>query len=197
MSRDKKLKFNEVIKKISIASIAILLIFVMVEPVINSKILILKDNIFEQRDLSDQPIFDGLIDEVYLTDGEHIYFGNANYENFSGDLYVIDDVSIDPDYVWLVWLINPAFVDNTYGNGTVPQYVNTNGNPCGHNFNDLYESDRQEIKLYNSNSNLVFYASMDLIHSVGSAPSGYGIPAWNNGDSAVYYGDSSKVGGWV
>jgi len=194
MSRDKKLKFNEVIKKISIASIAILLIFVMVEPVINSKILILKDNIFEQRDLSDQPIFDGLIDEVYLTDGEHIYFGNANYENFSGDLYVIDDVSIDPDYVWLVWLINPAFVDNTYGNGTVPQYVNTNGNPCGHNFNDLYESDRQEIKLYNSNSNLVFYASMDLIHSVGSAPSGYGIPAWNNGDSAVYYGDSSKVG---
>ena len=204
MLKGKKLKYKNFIKKAGITGIAIILIVGALIPSVNSQIGKKSNMIIEKPRLIEKEsykrgythnllVLNGILDNVYLTNGEHFYYGNVNYENFSGDLYVIDDVSIDPNYVWIAWIINPMFVDNTYGNGTVPQYVNKNGHPCGHNFGDLKGSDRQEIKLYDTNSNLVFYAKMDLIHSVSSAPSGYGVPPWGDGDSKVYYGDSSKV----
>jgi hypothetical protein len=204
MFTEKKLKYNNFIKKIGITGISIILVIGIMIPAVNSQIgkqsniIIEKPQLIEKEfsnrfSTPNQLNLDGILDNLYLTNGEHFHYGNVNYENYSGDLYVIDDISIDPTNIWIAWIINPLFVDNTYGNGTVPQYVNPSGGHCGHNFNDLKESDRQEIKLYNSNSNLVFYAEMDLINESISAPSGYGIPPWGDGESYVYYGDSSKV----
>jgi|GEM_PF-5355931 len=139
------------------------------------------------------PTLDGRLDDTYHTHGTRIYYGNITYPNAHANLYVIDNTTIDPDSVWIAWILNPYFVDNTYGNGTVPQYRNQNGLPCGHSLNDLNESDKQDIKLYNS-SGLVFHASLDLLQNVGNTTvSGYGIPTWGNGESMVYYGTPSFI----
>jgi len=139
------------------------------------------------------PVLDGLLDDVYITHGKKIHYGNLQYENASGDLYIIDNVTIDPDYVWLAWVINPGFVDNTYGSGIVGQYRNPRLKPCGHSFKDLVGSDMQEIRLYDCNHNLVFDAKMDTVERVASSPSGYGTPPWGDGESKIIYGDGSKV----
>ncbi len=190
-------------KKTATVGLMVLLLSVAFSPSINSQVeikvsqfhenKIMEQDLLVQRNIIIPPVFDGRLEDVYFTHGKRIYYGNVMFQNASANLYVIDNTTIDATYVWIAWVLNPYFIDNTYGNGTVPQYKNINGNPCGHNFNDLNNSDRQAIKLYN-NSGLVFHAFMDLIHYVGNTTnSGYGIPIWGDGESMVYYGNSDLV----
>jgi len=191
------------IKKTATLGLLVMLLSVAFIPSINSQVetkvtQFVRNKIMEhdnlvQRDAISPPVFDGRLEDVYFTHGKRIFYGNSTYQNVSANLYVIDNSTIDATNVWIAWVLNPYLVDNTYGNGTVPQYKNQNGIPCGHVFDDLNESDKQDIKLYN-NSGLVFYASMDLLHNVGNATnSGFGIPLWGDGESMVYYGNSSLV----
>ena len=204
MHRNRKLKNNNSIKKAGILFITIVLFIGIITPSVSSHIgLFLNKNLNNTFSLIDKlkepinnvnpPVFDGQFEDVYLSHGKQIYYGNLNYENASGNLYVIDNTSIDSEYIWIAWILNPFYLDNTYGNGTVPQYKNPNGHPTSHTFEDLNESDMQEIKLYDNNNNLVFHARMDIIHTLQSAPSGYGVPPWGSGESQVFYGDSSYV----
>lgn len=187
-------------KKIVVFGIILGMIVSALVPSIQSQLGISEGQISEkqhndygERGTLTQPVLNGRLEDVYLSHGKRIYYGNPTYQNASEDLYVIDNTTIDATYVWIAIVLNPHFVDNTYGNGTVPQYRNVNGNPCGHNFQDLNTSDRQEIKLYASTHTLVFYASLDVIHRVLTAPSGFGIPAWGNGESQVYVGNPNLV----
>jgi hypothetical protein len=161
-------------------------VLVSLGPSINSQQKLIKTNKYQT--IFSQPDLNGLLDIEYLTYGVHIHYGNIDEENVSGELYIIDNISIDPNNIWLGWIINPNYVDNTYGNGTIGNY------PAGkHTFNHLKTSDHQEIRLFDSDSNLVFYAKMDLIHKDDNEPSGYGTPEWGEGDSEVIFGDSSLV----
>jgi hypothetical protein len=204
MHRNRRLKNNITLKKAGVVVITLVLFFGILMPSASSQF-----GLFLNKDLKNSfsiinefnvltndvnpLVLDGKIEDLYLTHGKHIYYGNLNYENASGNLYVVDNTSIDSEYVWIAWVLNPFYVDNTYGNGTVPQYRNVNGHPITHSFEDLNESDMQEIKLYNTNNNLAFYASMDVIDTVANTPSGYGVPPWGSGESQVFYGDSSLV----
>ena len=144
---------------------------------------------------SGAPVLDGLLDDVYNT-GYIAYYANATYCDAGGYLYIVDNTSIDPDYVWVAWVISKSYVDNTYGDGMVGTYRNhpPPAPPCGgHAFGDLLESDGQEFKFYNCTNEVVFNAFFDLIAVNGSTPSGYGIPAWGGGETVLYTGDGSLV----
>jgi len=136
---------------------------------------------------------DGNIDDLYLSDGTRIYYQNGTYPTSNLNLYVIDNTSIDPNYVWITIVINPYFVDNTYGNGTVPQYKKSDGSNTTHTFSNLVGSDMIQIKLYNTNNALAFDAELDPIHKTYDTVSDYGIPSWGAGESHVYYGNSAYV----
>lgn len=114
----------------------------------------------------DPPVLDGLIDTIFYT-GSVAYYANSTYPEASGYVYIIDGTNIDPDYAWVVGVINSSYVDNTYGTGKVGTYRNPTGKPCGHNFGDLLESDGQEFKFYNCTNELVFHAFFDLIDGPG------------------------------
>jgi hypothetical protein len=204
MYRNRRLKNNNSIKKAGVLVITVVLVFGLIIPSAGSHFglflnknlentVSIKNKLYAPINNVNPPVFDGQFEDVYLSQGKRIYYRNLTYENASGDLYVVDNTSIDSEYVWIAWVLNPYYVDNTYGNGTVPQYKNINGHPIGHSFGDLYESDMQEIKLYDTNDNLAFYASMDLIHTVVNTPSGFGVPSWGSGESQVFYGDSNLV----
>lgn len=100
---------------------------------------------------------DGKIDNDYYWYGEAAYHANADYSQADGFLFVIDNTSIDPDYIWAVWILNASYVDNTYGDNAI-------GYPGGHNLDqDLLESDGQRIAFYDNCSNLIFHAFFDLL----------------------------------
>ena len=122
------------------------------------------------------PVLDGAIDSVYLS--------NALGRDFVGydkgadaTLYVLDDVSIDPDYVWVLWVLSLSSTDNSYGpteGGTTGEHDSW---PKHHNFNDLLESDKQHLAFSNRSGEKVLDIQMDLIDGGNySTPSGYGIP---------------------
>ena len=138
------------------------------------------------------PVLDGLLDDVYNT-GYIAFYANATYHDAGGYLYIVDNTSIDPDYVWVAWVISKSYVDNTYGTGTVGIYLNPVKNECGHDFGDLLDSDGQQFKFYNCTNELVFNAFFDLIYPNGSTPSEYGIPAWGDEENVLYTGDGSLV----
>ena len=100
----------------------------------------------------DPPVLDGLIDSQYYHYGEAAYHANADYPQADGFLFVIDDTSIDANYIWAVWVLNASYVDNTYGDYAI-------GYLGGHNLDpDLLESDGQRIAFYDNCSNLIFHA---------------------------------------
>ena len=140
------------------------------------------------------PVLDGLVDNVYLTEGEHFSWANAtDPENTTSHLYVLDNSSLD--YVWIVWIINKGFVDNTWGNGTVGIYRSKPGGsqPGTHTFDDnLIESDGQRIQFYNCTNVLVFDAFFDLAHN---RTWNFVIPDWgeSGSEAVVYTGDESLV----
>lgn len=148
---------------------------------------------------------DGKIDNEYYSGAATYYFVNLTWPEIAdGWLYVIDNTSIDPDYVWVAWAVNKNYVDNTYGNGTVGFYRNSLNadKPGTHSFDDnLLESDGQQIQFYNCTGVCVFDAFFDLVDGPNGSGtsyntnSTYGIPAWNQdgSDSVLTTGDGSLV----
>ena len=105
----------------------------------------------------DPPVLDGLIDSQYYHYGEAAYHANVDYPAADGFLFAIDNTSIDPNYIWAVWILNASYVDNTYGDYAI-------GWTSGHSLDDnLLESDGQRIRFYDNCSNLIFYAFFDLL----------------------------------
>ncbi len=146
------------------------------------------------------PVLDGLVDDVYLDECVGYIYNNVSYPNCTGYLWFIDNTSIDPTYIWLVWKIHPGFVDNTYGANIIGQYRNPGGGTTGHIFDDLLESDRQQIKVYSTTGSLILDALMGYLDGPPyggpyGTPSGYDV-SWDEGDSTKTYingGDWSKA----
>ncbi|MFQ5814247.1 MAG: hypothetical protein ACE5I2_13810, partial [Anaerolineae bacterium] len=106
------------------------------------------------------PTVDGVVDDVYYTDGQVIYFANATYTTMINTLYVLDD---DSQHVYFAYVVSPDFVDNTYGTNTVGQYRNPKGKPSGHGFKDLKSSDMQSFVITDTCGNKVLDFGIDLI----------------------------------
>jgi hypothetical protein len=114
------------------------------------------------------PNLDGLVDNVYISHGYSIDY-DGFYPQAKATLYVLDDASIDANYVWLAWLIVKDFNDNSYG---ANKHSSWGG--IGHGFDDLTESDMQRLDLENTCGELVLDVGLDLLDGPGYAtPSGY------------------------
>ncbi len=119
------------------------------------------------------PTLDGYLDTVYLSHGS-VYDWGGYYQNADAKLYVISDTSIDPNYIWMAWVINRGFNDNSYGTNRHSSW------PSGHEFDDLLESDMQQLRIENSCNEVVVDASMDYIdgppyHAAYPTDSCYGV----------------------
>ena len=117
------------------------------------------------------PVLDGLLDDAYVSHGYSIDY-EGFYPQATATLYVLDDTSVDANYIWLGWVVSRDFNDNSYGANRHSSW------PKGHDFDDLLESDLQRLDLENSCGETVLDATMDLLdgppyHSAYSTASGY------------------------
>lgn len=152
-------------------------------------------------DAQGSPVLDGLLDGVYLSHGYTIDY-EGFYPQATATLYVLDNTSVDANYIWLGWVVSRDFNDNSYG-------ANRHGSwPKGHDFDDLLESDLQRLDLENSCGETVLDATMDLLdgppyHAAYSTASGYDVNMdstesiknyINSGDWSVFAYDTSLAG---
>lgn len=113
------------------------------------------------------PTLDGWLDPVYKSHGRS-YSYSGFYLNANATLYIIDDSSIDPTYVYIAWVIDRGFNDASYGDNRHSTW------PQGHTFFDLYESDKQRLDLENDCGEIVLDVTMDLLDGPGyTTPSGF------------------------
>jgi len=114
------------------------------------------------------PTLDGWLDDVYKSHGRS-YSYSGFYLNANAILFIIDDTSIDPTYVYIAWVIDRGFNDASYGTNKHSSWGTT-----GHSFFDLYESDKQRLDLENDCGEVVLDVTMDLLHGPGEpTPSGF------------------------
>lgn len=85
-------------------------------------------------------------------------------------------------------IFNPAFVDNTYGTGSIGWKPNR-----GHTFKDLYASDHVELAVTNNNGETVWKGKLDFLSVTSSLPSGYASLGPFGGDGQISIGDGSSV----
>ena len=123
--------------------------------------------VFSGSKLSAAPVLDGVLDAEYFSHGR-----SYDYESFvpegTARLYVIDDVSIDPNNIWLVWQVSTTYNDVSYG---ANKHSTWGG--IGHGFGDLLESDKQRIQIFNRCGEIVTDATMDILDSGAPTVSGY------------------------
>lgn len=131
---------------------------------------------------------DGKIDSEYYWYGEAAYHANADYPQADGFLFVIDNNSIDANYIWAVWILNASFNDNSYGANRVG-WIET-----GHVWDDLSESDKQRITFKdNCIGATVFDADFDVASPGFSTNSTYDVAPWGSFEALVYSGNGNLV----
>lgn len=114
------------------------------------------------------PTLDGWLDNVYKSHGRSFSYSGF-YLNANATLYIIDDTTIDPTYIYIAWVIDKGFNDASYGANIHSSWL-----PGGHDFFDLYESDKQRLDLENDCGEVVLDITMDLLDGPGYAtPSGF------------------------
>lgn len=117
-----------------------------------------------------EPILDGVVDPEYL-----IYGVTLDYQSYlpqgTAKLYVLDNTSVDSNYVWLAWVVGKTYNDISYGEN---KHYTWDG---GHTFYDLWESDMQRIWIFNQCGEVVVDAGMDIIDGPGytNTISGYDV----------------------
>ncbi len=129
------------------------------------------------------PTVDGKVDDVYLTDGDVVYFGNATYPDLIHTMYILDDANIDADYIYVAYVLSPDFVDNTWGDNACGY---KQGAGKGHGLEDLEESDLQQFRILKDCSGTTseawnFY--LGLIQSGQPTASGYDHTGVNDPDA--------------
>jgi hypothetical protein len=121
------------------------------------------------------PTLDGWLDPVYKSHGRS-YSYSGFYLNANAVLYIIDDTGIDPTYIYIAWVIDKGFNDASYGANKHITWGST-----GHDFFDLYESDKQRLDMENDCGEVVLDVTMDLLDGPG-----YDTAIYPSGFAAVY-----------
>lgn len=105
---------------------------------------------------------------------------------------VIEQVIEEQDgveYVHLRVTFDPAFTDNTYGEGSCCGWPNQRG----HTFEDLVKSDHTELLLTDANGSTIMNFKIDLVSQDPTSSCGYGSLGVTGGDGAMIEGDPSHV----
>jgi hypothetical protein len=92
-------------------------------------------------------------------------------------------------YVHLRVTFDPAFTDNTYGEGSCCGWPEKRG----HRFSDLTGSDHTELLLTNGAGETTMNFKVDLITANADSPCGYGTLGVQGGDGSVILGDPADV----
>ncbi len=92
-------------------------------------------------------------------------------------------------YAHLRVTFDPAFTDNTYGEGSCCGWPERRG----HTFSDLIKSDHTELLLTNGDGDTVMHFKIDLATADPASPCGYGTLGVNGGDGSVLVGDAAHV----
>lgn len=143
------------------------------------------------QSISPPPTIDGYLDQVY-DQGIHTQVSSSNYPKVINDLYVLDDTAIDPGYVYVAYVINKDFVDNTYGANIVGQYLNPMGKPIGHGLDDLEESDRQHFEITNDCAETVLDFTADYFY-LPDPP----LSTLSGGDCWAFTSGEEDTGVWL
>ena len=109
--------------------------------------------------------------------------GNGNNAPLVKITHAVSEKVVDMDVTF-----NPAFVDNTYGTGSVGW-----SSKRGHTFRDLYSSDHVQIAVTNGAGDTVWCGRLDLLSATTKVPSGYACLGPFGGDGAIYIGKASDV----
>ncbi|RMH39220.1 MAG: hypothetical protein D6689_17255 [Deltaproteobacteria bacterium] len=131
----------------------------------------------------------GAVDDP--SDGERgCYYGEDDPD---APVAIVDhrfEVVDGADAVHVALVLDPRFVDNTYGATAVgwPQRRKKT-----HSFKDLVGSDRAELILSDSAGDVRLHIALDYLSEAGDAPSGYrSLGIWG-GDGGVLSGDAAAV----
>jgi hypothetical protein len=103
-----------------------------------------------------QPVVDGAFDALYLQRGFSTDYV-TNIPGITATLYQIDDPSLDPNFIYLIWEVGLGFVDNSYGTNQHSTWTQ------GHSFGSLLESDGQRLQLINICGEDVVDIFMDVL----------------------------------
>jgi hypothetical protein len=138
------------------------------------------------------------------------------YDNPAATLEWIVETAKDAELVHVRLILNPDFVDNTYGANAIgwshgnaaparlPAGAMGMGAPgakvmmpmphgmLGHTFMDLVGSDHAEFKLSDADAHLVLHVKADYL-SPASAPSGYASLGVRGGDGRMLEGDAAAI----
>lgn len=94
------------------------------------------------------------------------------------------------DTVHVRLTLDPNFVDNTYGEGSL------NWGNRGHRFLDIDKSDHAELVLTDGNGDVAVQFKLDYLSPDSSAPSGYASLGVVAGDGSMIAGDPASVVGF-
>lgn len=119
--------------------------------------------------------------------------GVAQY--FWGDMGNGNDIpmvkithAVNSKIVDIELVFNPAFVDNTYGTGSIGWKSNR-----PHKFKDLYASDHVELAVSDKNGKVVWKGKIDFLSATSSVTSGYACLGPFGGDGKISSGNGSSV----
>jgi hypothetical protein len=92
-------------------------------------------------------------------------------------------------YAHLRVTFDPAFTDNTFGEGSCCGWPERRG----HTFEDLIKSDHTELLLTNGDGETVMHFKVDLATADADSPCGYGTLGVSGGDGSMLVGDPAHV----
>jgi hypothetical protein len=124
--------------------------------------------------------------------------------------WIVETSDDDDDLIHVRLTLNPAFVDNTYGENAIgwenrgPKGPGGKGAPAPaapagpggkatHTFKDLLGSDHAEFKLTDADGALVLHFKQDYISEAADAPSGYASLGVSGGDGRMLGGDPAAL----
>lgn len=93
------------------------------------------------------------------------------------------------EYVHIRITFDPAFVDNTYGEGSCCGWPKQRG----HRFRDLTSSDHTELLLTDGTGATVMHFKMDFVSANPTSLCGYGTLGIAGGDGSILQGDGAQV----
>ena len=118
------------------------------------------------------------------------FYGEGKPDVPAAAIEQVVEVVEDREWVHLRLTLDPAFVDNSYGETAIGW---EDGKKPGHTFKDLVGSDHAEMLMYAADGNLSLHFKLDYISADPDSPSGYSTLGVSGGDGNMLVGDAGAI----
>jgi hypothetical protein len=116
------------------------------------------------------------------------FYGSNDPASPAATVEQIVEVVDGQEMVHIRVTFDPAFVDNSYGQGSI------GWSPVrGHWYSDLVGSDHVELQLNDGNGDLAMHFTVDYISADASKPCGYGTLGVSGGEGGMIVGSSDDI----